>query len=118
MKKAEMSEKWEKSSEEIISGIIEWREQHPLANMVEIETEIDQRLSKMRARMIADVAMASQSTEWKNGEETGKCPICGTKLEKKGKKKRKLQTRGGNEIELEREYGECKRCGAKIFPPG
>ena len=40
MKKAEMTEKWENASEEIIGGIIEWREQHPVANMVEIETEI------------------------------------------------------------------------------
>jgi hypothetical protein len=40
------------------------------------------------------------------------------KLEGKGKKKRKLQTRGGQEVELEREYGVCPKCGQGIFPPG
>lgn len=44
------------------------------------------------------------------------CPNCGTRLEKKGKKKRKLPTRGGQEVELEREYGVCPKCGQGIFP--
>lgn len=118
MKKEELAKKWRGESEEIISGMTEWREQHPVATMAEIEAEVDQRLAGMRARMIADAALASRSVEWQKGEEAGKCPACGQEMEKKGKKKRKLQTRGGQEIELEREYGECKWCGAKIFPPG
>jgi hypothetical protein len=38
------------------------------------------------------------------------------KLESKGKKKRKLKTRGWQEVELVREYGVCPQCGRGIFP--
>ena len=118
MKKEEVAKKWRGESEEIISGMMEWRIQHPKATMAEIEAEVDKRLAGMRARMIADAALASQSADWERGEESGKCPVCGHELEKKGKKRRKLATRGGQEIELEREYGVCPKCGQGIFPPG
>lgn len=118
MKKEELQEKWQTQSEAVLSGIAEWREQHPVASLAEIEAEIDERLAGLRARMIADAALASRSVEWKKGEPAGQCPVCGYELVKKGKKKRALQTRGGKEIELDREYGQCQRCGAKIFPPG
>jgi YgiT-type zinc finger domain-containing protein len=118
MKKEEMKKGWRGSSEEIISGVAEWREQNPKATLAQLEEEVDKRLAELRVRMIADAAMASRSAEWQEGEEAGKCPECGGELEKKGKKKRKLETRGGKEMEIEREYGKCPQCGAKIFPPG
>jgi len=88
MKKEEMKRSWRGESEEIISGMTEWREQHPTATMNEIEAEIDQRLAELRVKMITDMALASKSAEWAQGEEAGKCPVCGHELEKKGKKKR------------------------------
>lgn len=118
MKKDEMKKKWQGTSEEIISGVAEWREQNPRATLREIEAEVDKRLAELRVRMIADAALASKKAEWEKGEEAGKCPVCGAELEKKGKKKREMQTRGGQVIELEREYGQCRKCGAQIFPPG
>lgn len=114
----EMRKRWNGKSEEIISGMAEWREQHPKATFREIEDEVDKRLSELRARMITDAAISSAQAEWAGGEDAAVCTSCGTKLEKKGKKKRKLQTRGGREVELEREYGICPQCGQGIFPPG
>ena len=117
MKKGKAEEEWKKLSEEVIAGTSAWREKHPKATMREIEEEVDQRLSVMRARMIADTAMKSGRAEWEAGEKAAVCPECGAELLKKGKKKRKLQTREGREIELEREYGTCLKCGQGIFPP-
>jgi YgiT-type zinc finger domain-containing protein len=117
-KKEEVAQKWRGDSDEMISGMLEWRLQHPKATLAEIEAEVDQRLAGMRARMIADAALASQSADWERGSETERCPECGQALEKKGKKKRKLETRGGQTIELEREYGVCPKCGHGFFPPG
>ncbi len=114
----EMRKSWKGMSEEVISGMAEWREQHPKATFREIEEEVDQRLSELRVRMLSDAAMSSGEREWTGGEEAVVCPTCGAKLEKKGKKKRKLQTQGGREVEIEREYGVCLRCGQGIFPPG
>ncbi len=118
MKGGEAQAKWKELSEEILQGMSDWRERHPKATMREIEAEIDQRLSVLRAKMIADTAMASAQAEWDRGVSGVVCPQCGEKLEKKGKKKRKLATQGGRHVELVREYGVCPKCGQGIFPPG
>jgi YgiT-type zinc finger domain-containing protein len=113
-----MRKRWNGLSEEIISGMAEWRQQHPTATFREIEAEVDKRLSVLRARMLSDAAMGSAFAEWVGGSREALCPACGARLEQNGKKKRKLQTRGGQEVELEREYGVCPKCGQGIFPPG
>jgi hypothetical protein len=43
---------WHKLSEEVMSGMKEWRLRHPKATLSEIEDALDERLSKMRARML------------------------------------------------------------------
>jgi YgiT-type zinc finger domain-containing protein len=118
MDSEEMRKSWKGLSEEIISGIAEWREQHPRATFREIEVEVDKRLAVLRVRMLSDAAIRSVQAEWSEAKGNVVCPNCGAKLEQKGKKKRKLQTRGGQEVELEREYGVCPQCGQGIFPPG
>ena len=118
MKSEEIRKRWSGLSEEIISGMAEWRQQNPIAAFREIEAEVDKRLSVLRARMLSDAAMSSAFAEWAGGSREAICPACGAKLEQKGKKKRRLQTRGGQEVELEREYGVCPECGQGIFPPG
>ena len=117
MKTEEMQQKWNVLSGEIISGMAEWRHQHPRASFREIESEVDQRLSVLRAKMLSDTAILSSQTEFAIEDAPHLCPSCGGELEQKGKKKRKLQTRGGQEVELVREYGVCKKCGQGLFPP-
>jgi ribosomal protein S27AE len=118
MKQEKTKDEWRKMSEAVISGVSEWREKNAKATLREIEDEIDKRLSAMRAQMIKDTAMNSVSANWEGLEEGAQCPQCGVVLKKKGKKKRQLQTQGGQAIELEREYGICPKCGHGIFPPG
>lgn len=112
---------WVALSQEVLIGIKEWRMQHPHATLKEIEVAIDERLAVLRARMIADAALASAAAEWEEEAETEqpKCPQCGAKLKPRGvRAKRELQTHGGQEIKLMREYGVCPVCGAEFFPPG
>jgi YgiT-type zinc finger domain-containing protein len=118
MSKEETGKVWRGVSEEIIVGMSEWRQQNPKATFGVIEEELDRRLSELRIRMLADLAVTSATTEWETGAEAPVCPNCGAKLQPNGKKKRKLQTRGGRGVELEREYGVCPQCGQGIFPPG
>ncbi len=115
--KGEKEREWSGLSEGIMQGIAEWRRGHPRATLREIETEIDKRLSKLRAKMVMDTANGSMSARWEAAEGRV-CPECGAKLIKKGKQKRVLLTRDGREIELERDYGVCAACGQGIFPPG
>lgn len=116
-KKEELQREWNRSSEDVMNEVTEWRAKHPKASLREIEVEIDQRLSGLRAKMISDTANQSTSARWEEAEGR-ECPECGAKLIRKGKQKRILLTRDGREIELEREYGVCSACGVGIFPPG
>jgi hypothetical protein len=113
-----LPESWRKMGEEIMSGVAEWRMQHPRATLREIEAEIDRRLAGFRAKMIADVAMQSKKVEWEEADPEVRCEKCGEELKSRGRKKRTLATNYGQGIELERDYGVCPKCGQGLFPPG
>jgi len=111
-------QKWDEKSEEMNAGIVAWREAHRRATFREIEEEVDRRLDEYRAKVLSDTANLGASAEWIEGRDGPGCPHCGVKLKRKGKKKRRLQTRGGKDVEIEREQGVCPECGQGIFPPG
>ncbi len=106
---------WHKLSEEVMTGMKEWRLQHPRATLSEIEEALDERLSKMRARMLEDLALASARRNLAEGEV--ECPECGGKLESRGQRVRKLKTHHNQELTLSRAYGVCPGCRASFFPP-
>jgi DNA-directed RNA polymerase subunit RPC12/RpoP len=106
---------WHKLSEEVITGMKEWRLQHPTATFSEIEEALDERLSGMRARMLEDLALASAKRDLT--EEDLECRECGGKVESRGRRVRKLKTHHNQEMTLMRAYGVCSECGASFFPP-
>jgi len=111
---------WEALAEEVLTGMKEWRLQHPKATFKEIEQALDERLGRMRARMLQDVALASAAARIKvaQGEERPVCPRCGTVLKPRGMQLRQLVTHHNQVIRLERSYGVCPTCGEGFFPPG
>lgn len=112
--------KWHELAEEVMSGMKEWRLQHPKATLREIEQALDERLGKMRARMLQDVALASAAADITRASASEKpvCPTCGVVLESRGRKKRELATHHNQMLALERSQGICPKCGAGFFPPG
>lgn len=116
----EFDQNWRKLGEDVLSGMKEWREQHPKATFREIEEAVDERLGRLRARMLEDAALASTASDWSQAEqgEHPTCRQCGTRLVARGKKKRSVLTQGGQTVHLERSYGVCPRCGSGLFPPG
>ena len=111
---------WRELSEEVITGMKEWRLQHPRATFVEIEAVLDERLARLRARMLQDAALASIAADWKQSppEACPRCPSCGQRLVSGGSQERRLETQGRQEIVLQRQYGVCPACGGGLFPPG
>jgi ribosomal protein S27AE len=110
---------WERLGEEVLSGIKEWRLQHPRATLREIEAAVDERLVRLRARMLKDAALASEAAEWVGRDEAPCCPRCGALLESDGTLgRRRLETEGGQQIDLKRQYATCPTCGVGFFPPG
>jgi len=112
--------RWHELAEEVISGIKEWRLQHPRATLREIEQALDERLGRMRARLLQDAAMASAAAdiEAAREEERPRCWRCGAVLEGRGTQARRLTTHHDQGMILERSYGVCPVCGEGFFPPG
>jgi hypothetical protein len=102
-----------------------WRKEHPKATLREIEAELDQRVAVIRAALLEEMVAASAAVTGAavtgaagTGAAGMKCPVCDGPLAADGKRRRRLTTTGGQELELEREYMRCARCGHGFFPPG
>lgn len=117
---AEVEARWRELAEEAMAGMKEWRVQHPKATLVEIEAALDERLSKVRARMLEDAAQVSAAADIAKAREGDRprCPECGGRLEDQGQETRDLTIAGNQTITLRRSYGLCPSCGARLFPPG
>ena len=108
------SEDWEAMYKQASVELSAWRRENPNATLSEIEAEMDKRLNRIRAQMLADLAGEAEPGK----EDEMKCPACGARMHRRGKKKRRLQVQGGEEIEIERHYAVCPNCGEGLFPPG
>jgi uncharacterized protein with PIN domain len=106
--------------EQLKRGMAAWRKEHPKATLREIEAELDQRVAVIRAALLEETVAASAAVTGAAGTGAAgmKCPVCDGPLAADGKRRRRLTTTGGQELELEREYMRCARCGHGFFPPG
>lgn len=112
-------ERWEELAAEVLTGMKEWRLQHPRASLREIEGALDERLGKMRVRMLQDTVLASAVADLRRESEMGAvCAECGGRLVARGVEVRELLTQQNQMLALERSYGVCSECGAGVFPPG
>jgi len=119
MRSEDLDARWHALSEEVMTGMKDWRVQHPKATFREIEAALDERLGKMRARMLEDAALMSRATDWEATDtDRPVCPQCGTVLQARGRETRTLTTHYDQALQLERRYAMCPRCQAGIFPPG
>lgn len=86
-----------------------WRETHPDATLTEIEQAVDARLRAVRAALLAEVIGADEAEP--------RCPDCGGRLVRRGRRSRTLVTQGDETVELLRTYATCPVCGTGLFPP-
>jgi YgiT-type zinc finger domain-containing protein len=113
----EIEARWRQLAEDVLSGMKEWRQAHPKAMLREIETTLDEKLAKVRARMLEDVALASKAADVVEAGERVICPQCGHAMEARGQRERTVTTTGDQEVVLKRSYAVCPACGAGLFPP-
>ena len=116
----EHEQQWRELAEAVLTGMQEWRLQHPKATLREIETALDERLSRVRARMLQDFAHASAMTDLSAAgtAERPRCRTCGVSLEARGQQTRQLTTYHDRTLTLTRDYAACPTCGDGLFPPG
>jgi uncharacterized protein with PIN domain len=98
----------------------DWRAAHPKATFRAIEAALDERLNRVRARVLADLALASSAADLQaaSAEEPPRCERCETVLQARGQSERGVVTQGGAEVRLRRSYATCPRCGDGSSPPG
>ena len=110
---------WQQLTQQVMTEMRAWRTHHPKATLRDMETERDVRLSRMRVRMLEDMALSSPAADWANTPsiQHPTCPDCGEPLQLRGIDTRTLQTHGGQNLTFERRYGTCPACGAGLFPP-
>jgi hypothetical protein len=88
--------RWRERSEGVITGLAEWRAQHPRATLQESEAALDERLAPVRARLRLrqDTALASAATDVSQlpADERPRCPECGHTLEARGPEERSVRT--------------------------
>ena len=119
MRLEELDARWHELSEAVISGMKEWRIQHPQATFQEIETALDERWARLRARMLEDAALASRAADLSAASELERptCPQCGTPMEPRGPQRRERLTNQDQTLELKRSYAVCPQCQRGFFPP-
>ena len=117
MQPEELQERWKAQGEDIFASVAQWRAAHPHATLAEIEHAVDEQMNRLRARMIEQAAQASAAAE--NEASQGLvCEQCGQALHSRGRARRRWQTHGGHQVEVERTYVSCPHCGSGFFPPG
>ncbi len=109
----------DRTAQDVLTGMREWRTAHPRATLAEIEAALDERLARLRVALLAEAALASPAADWTaTPAPPPACPACGTPLVARGKQTRHLQAPGGQDLALTRSYATCPACGAGFFPPG
>jgi hypothetical protein len=111
---------WDVLAEEVFTGFREWRVQHPRATFKELETALDARWARARARILSDAALASAARDVGSlpVSERPVCPDCGGRLESAGPEERVLTTTYEQAIALRRSAARCTACDRRVFPPG
>jgi len=105
-------------ADEILRSLDGWRAEHPKATLREIEQEVDEQLAVLRAKLVEELALASDMRDWKGSEVRLRCPECEVELEVREEEERHLQSLYGQEVVLKCRRGVCPQCGAGIFSSG
>jgi hypothetical protein len=112
-KKAERHQSGMGKERMMLTGMSQWRQQHPTATLKEIEPAMDERLAKLRAGRVEDLVKMSPQGDWSQrpAEDRPVCEQCGKPLQRRGKRSRWVHTSGGEQIEIERSDGTCPDDG-------
>ena len=115
-----LDQRWQQEAAAILSGFKEWRLRHPRATLSEIEAALDERLARLRVRLLEDAALASAATDLRAlpAEDRPRCPGCGQVMQLRGPAARHLTTTYEQLLTLRRHYAVCPACDEAVFAPG
>ncbi len=117
MKPEDLQQHWKEQGEEAVAAVAQWRVAHPQATLAEIEQAVDEQMNRLRARLIEQAAQVSAAAE-SEASQGLVCEQCGQARHSRGRARRRWQTHGGQQVEVERTSVTCPQCGGGFFPPG
>ena len=113
LSREEQRSRLEARAGQVIDEYFAWEEQHPEADLTEIEDVI----LKLRKELGKEMAqMLLEEREARVVVPGPKCPSCGEEMRYKGQKGNRVESRVG-ELELERGHYYCPKCKESLFPP-
>ena len=102
----------------LFATLAAWQQDHPRATLTEIEDAVDTELATLRQRIVEAQIDAHALADEVASPDDHRCSACGGRLRSHGTHGRRLTTRQGGAIDLERTYWWCPRCRAGFSPPG
>ena len=97
---------------EQVDAYLDWYENVEDLKFRDIEQQV------LETRKEVGVQLAETIVAEESGRITTamRCPVCGGKLHKKGRKEKRVVSLAG-EVKIEREYIYCPHCQRGFFPP-
>jgi hypothetical protein len=110
-------------TDEIVQRLREWRQAHPQATFDEIDEEVSRQFAELQARVVEALSQpeprpAGSAETPAIGDDPPRCPQCQRAMQRRGQRRRRVPTRQGQDVVLQRAYYVCPACGAGRFPPG
>jgi hypothetical protein len=103
-----------KEAESIIDELLAWEAEVEKPNLDQIEEVVLELRERLSQKMAQSVIEAQEEVKPVPGPE---CEQCGAEMRYKGQKSKRVKSWVG-QLELERGYYYCERCGVGDFPPG
>ncbi len=103
-----------KEAESIIDELLAWEAEVEKPNLGQIEEVVLELRERLSRKMAQSMIEAQEEVKPVPGPE---CKQCGAEMRYKGQKSKRVKSWVG-QLDLERGYYYCERCGAGDFPPG
>src|SRR5687768_6755079 len=108
----ELRERLKKQADELIEAIVANKKPAGQNSLQDLERLAIQAGQGFEERVLDYLAQEESQAEVEPG-----CEDCGRRMRSRGKRKRQLVSEAG-EIQIERRYYVCPKCGKTAFPPG
>lgn len=104
----------QEQADELTRKMRQWQQTNPQATLTEIEEAVEAELAQLRKQLVEEMVQEKAMGQ----QEAPDCPQCGQQMVKNGRRPRKLKSKEGQTIQLDRQQWRCLSCGATLFPPG